>query len=90
MSQNRVVQSNHRHVEAVQTISTTRLVKNGLRGCEPLPVTDLPNGGIAVAWIPAKRALKALRSGKSGLNLVVLPDGSMSMTVMGIEVVKEN
>lgn len=86
----KIIESNHNHVEAVPTDTTTRIVQNGLRGCEPLPVTDLPWGGVATAWLPSNRALKALKRGDHGLVLVILDNGEMSMTVQKIEIIKSN
>lgn len=86
----RIIESNHNNVEAVAVESTNRVIPNGLRGCEPLPVTDLPAGGMAIAWVPSKRALKALKRGDHGLSLVILPNGELSMTVKKIVIVNSN
>lgn len=77
-------------IEPVDTLNTTRIVENGHGGNKPLPVVDMPNNFILVPWLPSRKALKAMLAKPHVIQLVVGPDGSMSMSVVPVGLTKEN
>lgn len=77
-------------VTPVGSMQTTRNIENGHGGNKPLPVVDLQDNMVLSGWILPRRALKAWLRSPHVLQLVQGPDGSLSMSVMPIVVVKEN
>lgn len=77
-------------VTPVESLNTTRHIKNGHVGTELLPVVDLPNGMVLSAWIVPRKALRAWLKSPHALQLVQAQDGSMSMTVMPVGIIEDH
>ncbi|MBW4710707.1 hypothetical protein KX928_23200 [Roseobacter sp. YSTF-M11] len=77
-------------VEPVDSFYTTRTVENGHGGNKPLPVIDLPNESSLTAWVPPRKAVKAMLRSPHVIQLVQAPDGSLSMSIMPVELMKSN
>ena len=54
-----IEEKNGFRVAPVDSLFTTRYVKNGHAGCNHLPVVDMPGELELTAWVLPKKALKA-------------------------------
>lgn len=77
-------------VTPIDSLHTTRHVENGHGGNKPLPVVDLQDGYFLVPWVAPRKAIKAMLRTPHVIQLVVGPDGSMSMSVVPVETTKAN
>lgn len=72
-------------VATVDTAFTTKVVENGHGGKNPLPVVELGNGFELIAWVPPREALEAWLESPHILQLVTSADGSLSMSIVPVE-----
>ena len=81
-------QSKRYRVMPIDSVHTTRLLKDKLGGNQPLPVIDMPGGMLMVPWAIPDDAIAAMSEAPHVLQLLLGPDGSMSMSVAPVELVK--